>query len=518
MAHAGAHCAPLQRCIKLPYIRFGVNPFSKGLQGSGQSPDLQVAGFGQSPPHHNAISKRGTMFNLQTDTIAAISTPIGSGGIAIVRVSGSLAKDIAGRIFMPFGKSPEPLRHRMMTFGHVVDQNGMQIDEALAVIFTAPNSYTKEDMLEIHCHGGSEMARQTLAACLSAGARMAEPGEFTMRAFLSGRIDLSQAEAVMRVISAKSGKAAAVSQKQLSGALSKKVIALQDELLDILAAIEAAADYPEDDIGDETAILTSRKIASLISQLDEMLNSAKYARALSDGIRICIAGKPNAGKSSLMNALLGENRAIVTDIAGTTRDVLTEPLNIHGIPTTLCDTAGLRTDGDVIERIGIERAREEIDACDIVLLVWDVGEELSDEDWRIIALNSPEKPVILVKNKADLLGGRDAPAPTGCEIPSITISALHQQGIEDLKTAISQIFQGSDSLGAVNLTEERHVEAVSAAKTSLGLALDAIEGGMPVDICAIDLQDAWRHLGLITGKAVTEELISRIFEKFCLGK
>ena len=459
------------------------------------------------------------MLNFPTDTIAAISTPIGNGGIAIVRVSGSLAKDIARRVFVPANQKSAALKHRMMTFGHVIATDGEPIDEAMAVIFLAPNSYTKEGVLELHCHGGSETARLTLSACLDAGARLAEPGEFTKRAFLSGRIDLTQAEAVMRVISSKSQKAATVSQKQLGGALAKAVIALQDELLDIVAGIEAAADYPEEDIADETARLTAQKTSCLISRLDEMLSSAKYARALSDGIRVCIAGKPNAGKSSLMNALLGENRAIVTDIAGTTRDVLTEPLNIGGIPATICDTAGLRTEGDVIERIGIERARAEIDLCDIVLLVLDIGSELSDEDLRIIALNSPEKPVILVKNKIDLLAEGDEPAFPCCEnMQSVTISALKMQGIDDLRAIILRIFESSESIGDVNLTEQRHVEAVSAARISLSLALEAIDNGLPVDVCAIDLRDAWQHLGLITGKTVNEELITRIFEKFCLGK
>jgi tRNA modification GTPase len=457
-------------------------------------------------------------FERNSDTIAAIATSLGSGGIAIVRVSGDLAGDIAGRVFRPF-KSLNKLQHRMMTYGHVIDSKGNAIDEVMAVFFRGPNSYTTQDVLEIHCHGGSEMARQALSCCMAAGARLAEPGEFTKRAFLNGRIDLSQAEAVMRIISAKSEKAARLSQKQLGGALSRKITQLQSDLLDIMAGIEAAADYPEEDIEDQAARQTFERISFLDIALGDLLNSADYAKKLREGIRICIAGKPNAGKSSLMNALLGESRAIVTDIAGTTRDILTEPLNINGIPATICDTAGLRSDGetgsDVIERMGIERARAEIEGSDIVLLVWDMGEPFTDEDRRILAL---QKPIILVKNKSDLYSGDVALEFANDKTPSVTISALTQQGIGELKNMVASMFDESDSLGDASLTEERHVEAVNSARKSLALALEALESGMPVDVCAIDLRDAWHHLGLITGKTADDELISRIFESFCLGK
>ncbi|MGI5900188.1 MAG: tRNA uridine-5-carboxymethylaminomethyl(34) synthesis GTPase MnmE [Christensenellales bacterium] len=458
------------------------------------------------------------LFDRISDTIAAIATSLGRGGIAIVRVSGDLAGEIAGKVFRPF-KSPKRLKHRIMTYGHAIAPDESPIDEGLAVFFRGPNSYTTQDVLEIHCHGGSEMARQVLSSCMAAGARLAEPGEFTKRAFLNGRIDLSQAEAVMRIISAKSEKAARLSQKQLDGALSKEITSLQSDLLDIMAGIEAAADYPEEDVDDMTLRQTFDRILSIYAALDRLLKSADYAKKLRDGIRICIAGKPNAGKSSLMNALLGENRAIVTDIAGTTRDILTEPLNINGIPATICDTAGLRagaeTEGDVIERIGIERARAEIQSADIVLLVWDMGEEFTDEDRRIIDL---DKPMILVKNKTDLFGEGEAFIPSDVEIPSVTVSALTLQGIDELKQMLSSMFEESDSLGDASLTEERHVASVKSARKALGLALAAIEAGMPVDVCAIDLRDAWHHLGLITGKTADDELISRIFESFCLGK
>lgn len=447
-----------------------------------------------------------------SEVIAAISTAQGAGGIAIVRLSGDETQSVLEKVFRPAGR--KIVIDHMMTYGHAVDREGAVIDEVMAVLFKAPRSYTREDVAEIHCHGGSIQAERILIACISAGARLAQPGEFTLRAFRNGRIDLSQAEAIMRVISASSKRAAQLSQQQLSGALSKKIIHLQDRLLDMTASVEATVDYPEDDLEEQTARRILLGIDELEEELCALLSSSRYARHITNGVRICIAGAPNAGKSSLLNALIGKDRAIVTEVEGTTRDVLTESMVIDGMPLLISDTAGLRVSGDRIERIGVELAQKEIENSDVVLLVWDMGKPLLERDREVLRAG---KPVIFVKNKADA-GSAPTPDEIPGDIPAIEISALTGDGVEELKRLIASTVRGSDALLDINLTEQRHADAVEEALVYLRGSREAIQAGMPLDIAALDLKNAWSALGTITGVSAPDELITRIFSNFCLGK
>ena len=445
-------------------------------------------------------------------TIAAIATAPGQGGVAVVRVSGKGAKKIARKLFIrPNGKKGVG-KVRYMHFGHITDDAGTPIDEAMAVLFQAPKSYTGQDVLELQCHGGQVQAQRVLARVLDTGAVLAEPGEFTKLAFLNGRIDLSQAEAVMQLIGAQSEKAAQLSQNQLSGVLSRKVSALADTLLDLMAAIGAAADYPEDDVDDTAIRHAIGTIAGVSDELTALLRTAKTGIKYHEGVRVVIAGLPNAGKSSLLNALLGVDRAIVTDIAGTTRDILSEPLNLNGVPVTLYDTAGLRASGDVIERIGVEMAKDQLSKADLVLLVRDLTQEWSAQDEEIL---SCQKPLILVHNKLDLVD--EAPdAPQGVE--SVAISAKTCKGLDTLREKMLEMITGDSALGSVNLTQQRHADAVSDALASLDLALEGLKLGMELDVVYGDIRAAWQSLGLITGVSADDAVISRIFSTFCLGK
>lgn len=448
------------------------------------------------------------------DTIAAIATAPGQGGIAVVRVSGDGAREIAKRVFRRGKGGKGVLKPRYLTYGHVVDAAGAVIDEAMAALFCAPHSYTGQDVLELQCHGGSVQAQRVLQAVLDAGARPAQPGAFTKLAFLNGRIDLSQAEAVMQIVGAQSQRAAQLSQNQLDGALSRAVRQMADTLLDLMAAIGAAADYPEDDV-DDTAVRQARAvIGEVMQRLSALLATAKAGMRYQQGVRVVIAGRPNAGKSSLLNALLGENRAIVTEVAGTTRDVLSEPLNLDGVPLTLCDTAGLRVSGDQIERIGVQRAMQQLEMADLVLLVRDLTAPVTQEDRDVLACG---KPLILVHNKLDLAPDAQEPQQTP-EVPSVAISARTGQGIDALKAQMLARITGDSALCDVNLTQQRHADAVRDAYDALAAAAGGLDQGMPLDVILVDVQAAWRALGQITGETADDALITRIFSAFCLGK
>lgn len=445
------------------------------------------------------------------ETIAAISTPPGAGGIAIVRISGAEAIAVGERLFS------RPLRdvpsHRVL-FGTISDPDtGNLVDEVLLTLMRGPKTYTREDVVELNCHGGPLVTQRILQLCLKHGARLAEPGEFTKRAFLNGRVDLSQAEAVMDVIDAKTQLSREAAAYQLSGRLREKIAALRSQVLDMVAAIEAAIDYPEHDVEEETYGQMERRTEALLAELEKLLADAEGGRILRDGLSVAILGKPNVGKSSLLNRLLDTERAIVTDIPGTTRDSLEEFLNLGGVPVKLIDTAGIRETGDQVERIGVERSWKYAQEADLLLLVLDGSRPLEPEDRELLALAETKRVLVLV-NKTDL--------PQQIELPVdnvLKISVKADTGLEELTQAIQDLFFGGTLQKASPLvTNVRHQTALEGAKEALLRAMGTIRNRMPEDFISFDLQDVLYHLGEITGDTADEEIIDRIFTKFCLGK
>jgi len=448
-----------------------------------------------------------------SSTIAAIATPRGSGGIAIIRISGSLALPILQASFRPAhaARAFEPSR---MMYGHVVSADGVVIDEALAVFMPGPHSYTREDVAEIHCHGGDIAARRTLARTLELGALPAGPGEFTKRAFLSGRIDLARAEAVMQLIGANSEAAARASVRQLEGGVSGFVRDASAKIIDQLALIEASTDFP-DEVEEEAA---SEQVASglraIIAEISRRCDP-KGARMLREGASIVLAGRPNVGKSSLMNALLNQERAIVTAIPGTTRDVLTERISIGGVTAELSDTAGQRDTLDPVEKIGVDRAKSAMETADIVLVVLDASSEMDDSD-RELLQNADARTVVCL-NKMDLdavLTREDIESLTAAEVIELSASTGH--GMQTLISALEARL--SENLSEDSLTVERHIELAQRAAQSLERALSAIEMMMPLDVVSLDLKSALETLSEITATNATEDVITEIFARFCVGK
>lgn len=452
--------------------------------------------------------------NEEFDTIAAIATASGAGGIAIVRVSGDGAQDILKGLFIP-AQPRECFSSRRLTYGRAVDADGGTLDEVMAVFMRAPATYTREDVAEIHCHGGGAAANAVLSRALELGARMALPGEFTKRAFLNGRIDLSRAEAVMQLIGAQGQAAARASVRQLEGGVSAFVKGVLEKLTGVLALIEASTDFPEEVEEEAAAEEVEERLSEIISELNEK-SDARRARVLREGASIVLAGRPNVGKSSLMNALLNQERAIVTDIPGTTRDVLTERLTLGGVVAELSDTAGQRATDDPIEKIGVDRARRATEAADVVLIVLDAAEKLddSDADW---VKNADERAIICL-NKSDL-----QPVLTAQQIRTITnakimeISAQTGQGISELIDELTRRVALDEERGG-QLMARRHIELAQSAAESLARAVDAIRGGLPLDTAAIDIREAMESLTEITGENASEAVIDRVFSDFCVGK
>ena len=449
------------------------------------------------------------------DTIASIATAVGSAGVAIIRISGPDSRDVLSRVFTR-KNTKRAIKPRYLTYGWVVEE-GNKVDECMAVYMPAPHTYTTEDVVEIQCHGGQVTAQYVLSVVLKNGARLAEPGEFTKRAFLGGRIDLAQAESVMDLIGARTERAAQASLQQMGGYLSGRIHALQSQLLDTIAYIEAYLDYPDEDIEEMTADKAAMETEAVKKKLEEALKNARAGRMLTGGVRIVLAGSPNTGKSSLLNALLREKRAIVTSVAGTTRDVLREDLNLNGLPVQLIDTAGLRDSADEVERIGIDRAREELDKADVVLMVVDSARPLDEEETALLK-KSGFAPVIAL-NKSDL----DA-VITVMELKNLApeavivqTSALTGEGVEDLRKTLYETALHGASPEEAYLTGERHIQAAKTAVEALERALDALMS-FTMDCAALDLRAAWESLGSITGENTTEDVVDRIFAKFCLGK
>ncbi len=452
------------------------------------------------------------------DTIAAISTPPGNGGIGIIRVSGEMASTIGATLFKPVRDGG--LDSHRFYFGSVIDfQTGDVVDEAMAVIMRAPHSYTREDVLELHCHGGMLVMERVLSLVLRAGARLADPGEFTRRAFLNGRIDLVQAEAIMDIIGAQTDAALQLAQQQRSGALSIRIGEVRDLLLHALALLEAYIDFPEDDIGATDVATISSLVSDARAKIDQLISGFEEGRILREGISVLIIGKPNAGKSSLLNRLLNENRAIVTHLPGTTRDIIEETINLGGLPVRLLDTAGIRHTDDMIEREGINRALEKIAQADLVLFVLDGSRSFDKEDQLILdALQ--RSSVIAVINKSDVPKILDMPRPLET-MPHLSISAESGEGIELLKDMIKSLFvskQSLDSREFVAISHVRHRDILDSANSTLQRFVDGLGSHCNLELLSIDLRDALAAVGSVTGHVTNDDVLDIIFSSFCIGK
>ena len=455
------------------------------------------------------------------DTIAAIATAPGEGGIGIIRISGEKSLQVAQSIFKSkSGKMIKDYNARTLIYGTVVD-NEKVIDEVLVAYMKGPNSYTAEDVIEINCHGGFISVKKILELILSKGVRLAEAGEFTKRAFLNGRIDLSQAEAIIDVIKSKTDMAHEVAQSQLEGSLAKKIKDLRMNVTEVLAHLEVSIDFAEEDVEEITYQTLEGKALELRNEIKKLYDTAESGKILRDGLKTVIVGKPNVGKSSLLNSILGENRAIVTDIAGTTRDVIEEFVNIKGIPLKIVDTAGIRETEDVVEKIGVEKSRESFSTADLVIMVLDASRKLSEEDMEILESLKNKKTIVLL-NKMDLepqielekieefVNSEDI----------IKISALKHQGIEELQDKIeAMVYHGSvKNSSNLMITNSRHKDALFKAYESINDAISAIEQRMPYDFIEVDFKNIWDYLGYINGDTVREDLLDTIFANFCIGK
>lgn len=455
------------------------------------------------------------------DTIAAISTPPGEGAISIVRLSGEEALQIAQSIFS--GKELTKVESHTINYGHIINPRTKQeIDEVMVSVMRAPKTFTRENVVEINCHGGIVATNEILQLLLSNGARLAEPGEFTKRAFLHGRIDLSQAEAVMDLIRAKTDRSMKVALNQLDGNLSQLIRNLRQDILDVLAQVEVNIDYPEyDDVEEITTRLLKEKAQDTKARIEQLLQTAKQGKVLREGLATAIIGKPNVGKSSLLNHLLHEDKAIVTDVAGTTRDVIEEYVNVRGVPLKLVDTAGIRETSDKVEKIGVERSKRAIEQADLVMLVLNQSEPLTVEDQQLIDLTKDKKRIVLL-NKVDLPSKIDFTQLTK-EVGKdelLNISVLKNEGINKLEEKIAKLFFGGieNSQTTIMVTNARHIGLLNQARDSLDSVLSGIEANMPVDLIQIDMTNCWDLLGEITGDSYQDELLTQLFSQFCLGK
>jgi len=457
------------------------------------------------------------------DTIAAIATAQGEAGIGIVRISGDRSIDLIDKIFRSKqGKVLSEYNSRRITYGYIIDpKTDKRIDEVLVSYMKGPNTYTREDIVEINCHGGMIPVKSVLELVLRVGARMADPGEFTKRAFLNGRIDLAQAEAVMDLISAKTEKGFDVALNQLEGSLSKKVSKIRSTLLEMLAHVEVSIDFSEEDV-DEVAIeYLLEKSIEVEEGIQKLLDTADTGKIIREGLSTVIVGKPNVGKSSLLNALIRESRAIVTDVPGTTRDVIEEHLNIKGVPLRLIDTAGIRETEDIVEKIGVERSKELFNLADLIIVMLDASRELTEEDRQIMELIGTKRVLIII-NKTDLHQELDLEEVKKI-IDSkkiIKVSLVEEKGLEEIEDALLEmVYQGGvrakDNLLVTNI---RHKNALERAIESSKDSISAIKQQLPLDFVEVDIKNTWDALGEITGDTVGEDLLDHIFKNFCIGK
>ena len=458
---------------------------------------------------------------MKSNTIAAIATPMTNSGIGIIRISGDEALDIIEKVFKPKKKDKKIKDVKTYTahYGHVYDESTL-LDECIVLVMKGPHSYTAEDVVEINCHGGVVVMKKVLEAVFKAGATPAEPGEFTKRAFLNGRIDLSEAEAVMDLIQSKNEFAMSTSLKQLEGALGKKITEIRKQIIHSVAFIESALDDPEHFDIDANVDNLKNDVENCLNNVDNLLKTCDNGRIMHDGVRTVILGKTNAGKSSLLNVLAREERAIVTDIEGTTRDTLEEMINLSGITLNLIDTAGIRKTDDVVESIGVNKAKKLAEIADLVIYVVDSSRVLDDNDYEIMELIK-DKKVLVILNKADLAQvttAEDIKKIMNCE--TVTISAKQETGIEELEETVKNMFfNGEVKFNEdVYITSTRHKELLKKAENSLKLVLDGIDNMVSEDFLTIDLMAAYENLGLIIGEEIEDDLANRIFSKFCMGK
>lgn len=455
------------------------------------------------------------------DTIAAVATAYGEGGIGIIRISGEEALPILQEIF-EFHGDTDTFISRRMTYGKIIDKEKNQIiDEVMAVYMKGPKTYTAEDVVEINCHGSMVSLRKTLALVLRKGARLAEPGEFTKRAFLNGRLDLSQAEAVIDMIRAKTDKSFDVAVSQLEGRLSLKVEEIRQKLLDLLVDITVNIDYPDEDIEEMTYEKLEESIVETQDMIEKLLATSSTGKMIREGIKIAIVGKPNVGKSSLMNGLLKETRAIVTDIPGTTRDTIEEVLSIRNIPVYLVDTAGIRETSDKVEKMGIEKSKEAFNQADFILFLLDGSRPLEEEDLQIMELLKERKSLVLI-NKRDL-GEAISIEEIAAKLPAsqvIEVSLLKGQGITEIEDAVEDLVYGGEIVQkeSMMVNNVRHIELLQQAVKSLNDALHMSEGREALDFIEVDVKNAYERLGEIIGETVSDDIINEVFARFCLGK
>lgn len=449
------------------------------------------------------------------ETIAAISTAPGIGGIGIIRISGDNALKVLQKVFK--AKNKGEIKPYTIRFGYIIDENKEKLDQVLVSYFKAPKSYTGEDVVEINCHGGNISTREILEIVLKNGAKLAEPGEFTKRAFLNGKLDLTQAEAVIELINSKSDKESRASYKQLEGILGEKIQEIKKRIVDLLVDIEANIDYPEYDIEEVRREKIQNILSENIEKLEKLEKSFESGKILREGVSTAIVGKPNVGKSSLLNRLVKEDRAIVTEIAGTTRDTIEEYITIRGIPLKLVDTAGIHETSDIVESIGVNKSKKALEEAELVLLMLDATKELTKEDQDLLEATKNKNRIILI-NKID--AGKKINKDILKSSRVIEISTKTLEGLEELEKTIEEMFNVSkiNIENDIVITNVRHKNLIHNARKEIENAVVSINNGLPIDMLSIDLQDALQNLGEITGESISEEVVKGIFAKFCVGK
>ncbi len=468
------------------------------------------------------MTKGGTSIVEQLDTITSISTPMGEGAIGIVRLSGLDAVEIADKLYKGRKQLKDVPTHTI-NYGHIIDPETQEVvEEVMVSVLRAPRTFTREDIVEINCHGGILTINRVLELTMTYGARMAEPGEYTKRAFLNGRIDLSQAEAVMDFIRSKTDRASKVAMNQIEGRLSELIKKQRQSILEVLAQVEVNIDYPEyDDVEEATSELLLERAQEIKNEIQKLLDTGVQGKIMREGLSTVIVGKPNVGKSSMLNNLIQDNKAIVTEVAGTTRDVLEEYVNVRGVPLRLVDTAGIRETEDIVERIGVERSRKALSEADLILFVLNNNEPLTEEDRKLYEVVKASDAIVII-NKTDLtprLDRDEVKAMVG-SMPVIETSMLEQQGIDELEIQIRDLFFGGEvqSQDMTYVSNSRHISLLKQAKKTIQDAIDAAEMGIPMDMIQIDLTRTWELLGEIIGESASEELIDQLFSQFCLGK